>query len=129
MAGGMGDYPRGSAAEDDRRMSPLESARRLAAEEPVCPHPNSAMWLCAACDEETDDERPDNVAYRPPKFNHDPDCPWLAMPQIVAALEAAEAVLFAADDEAGLRLSDVFPRDFIRALTDLEIALGDEGKG
>lgn len=74
-------------------MTPLEAARILAANAPVCPHPNSGMWICATCSEETDDEQPDDDDYVPSKFNHDPDCPWLAMPQIVAALDAAEAML------------------------------------
>lgn len=34
-------------------------------------------------------------------FSHKPDCPWLAMPRIVAALEAAQAFLLALPEWRG----------------------------
>ncbi len=56
-------------------MTPLEAARKMAE---TCPtfEPEPGVVHCAVC-----------YAYLP---THAPDCPWLAMPQIVAALEAAE---------------------------------------
>jgi hypothetical protein len=87
-------------------MTPLEAVREIQRMTQAV-HDNS---LCLYC------------------MDSDRDCAWKKVPQIVLSLEAAEAVLWAADDEAGLRLSDVFPRDFVIALADLEIALSDEGK-
>lgn len=55
-------------------MSPLEAARRLAATDPFVDNERAGTF-CVFCDA--------------PKY-HASDCPWLAMPKIVAALEAAE---------------------------------------
>jgi len=87
-------------------MTPLEAARKIQRMTRAV-HDRS---LCLFC------------------MDPDRDCAWKKVPQIVRVLETAESVLWAADDEAGLRLSDVFPRDFIIALEDLEIALSDEAK-
>lgn len=54
-------------------MTPIEAARRLAAAIPEhCP--SCGAWLRAGGE-------------------HAPDCPWLMMPRILAALEAGERVL------------------------------------
>lgn len=67
-------------------MSLLEDARRLA-ERGFTPWEDSCHWTCESCGchVETDEEASTWTG-------HAPDCPWLAMPRIVAALEAAEWV-------------------------------------
>lgn len=65
-------------------MSLLDEAKRLAMQSPfrnecVAGHTSKAPVTCLFC--------------ATPSFSHAPDCPWLAMPRIVAALEAAERVI------------------------------------
>jgi hypothetical protein len=107
------------SSSENGSLNPLEAARRLAFADP------SRDGICTECQtmQEYDLEHERFLT-----LVHRPTCPWLALPQIVAALEAAEAVLWAADAEMGadLKLSSVFPRWFVRALGDLEIALGEE---
>lgn len=57
-------------------MSAIEDARRLAGAEPVIHNKMTSENECAMCMGVSGD--------------HVPECPWLAMPRIVAALEAAE---------------------------------------
>ena len=59
-------------------MSLLDDARRLAGVWPTDRYDN-----CVFCYEIQRSDEP----------THAPDCPWLAMPQIVAALEAAERLV------------------------------------
>ena len=82
-------------------MSLLDAARRLAETDPA--ELVNSHSRCHWCEEFTSTEQ------------HTPDCPWLAMPQIVAALEAAERVILVSRHPA--------PRvnEMIRA----EDALGD----
>lgn len=60
-------------------MTPLDAARRLAATPPDKGQEGYGPNICGYCEE---------LAVS----KHAPDCPWLAMPQIVEALEAASAV-------------------------------------
>jgi hypothetical protein len=69
-------------------VSLLDDIRKLAQRNPVWPDPDYA-WHCKYCMEQT----PWLPGAVPEHFNHDPDCPWLSMPKIVAALEAAEAIV------------------------------------
>ena len=59
-------------------MSPLEAARQLGGFNPFAWSDRAGYAFCVACD-----------GVEPA---HNPDCPFLALPQIVAALEAAERV-------------------------------------
>lgn len=59
-------------------MTLLEDARHLAADDPEC-----ANRLCHHCGSP-------GKPIRGREIQHTPDCPWLSMPKIVAALEAAE---------------------------------------
>jgi hypothetical protein len=68
-------------------MTPLEAARKILDEGPLLGQTSDdyrSWYTCVFCvaEQEWADD-----------FPHKPDCPWLAMPKIVAALEAAEAVL------------------------------------
>lgn len=56
-------------------MSILDDARRLAATDPWYENERAGTSFCIACG-----------MYE----SHADDCPWLALPRIVAALEAAE---------------------------------------
>lgn len=70
-------------------MKPLEAARRMA--EPRVAHwvyGDSAADKCLYCDQ--NGERA--VEINAP-LDHATDCPWLSMPKIVAALEAASRVV------------------------------------
>lgn len=59
-------------------MSLVDDVKRLAADDPVeADDEQGYPAFCRLC-----------LSYKP----HAPDCPWLAMPKIVAALEAAERV-------------------------------------
>lgn len=77
-------------------MSPLEAARQML-EKLGYDGPQDRYELpytqssCSLCDASTSEF-----------FNmpHEPACPWLAMPRIVAALEAAERVVQAHEDPA-----------------------------
>lgn len=71
-------------------MSLLDDARRLA-KSGFTPWEDSCRLKCELCGA-------DGAGEDGP-FPHESDCPWLAMPQIVAALEAAEAVGTAYDRE------------------------------
>ena len=69
----------------------LDDARRLAAIDPfvnVWAH-SSGEYECFACEAPWSGEGK----------QHKPDCPWLALPRIIAALEAAESVSEAYDRE------------------------------
>jgi hypothetical protein len=59
-------------------MTPLEAAKALAAANPF-----DGGWACSFCG------MPDGTRSGFGRM-HEPDCPWLAMPQIVVALEVAE---------------------------------------
>jgi hypothetical protein len=69
-------------------MSPLEAAREIleggASWDDYCPHCESTTWH--------------HIGYAE---GHKLDCPWLLMPQIVAALEAAENIGEWLRDDAG----------------------------
>lgn len=66
-----------SYGKEPAPMTPLEAARRLAATDPMTRVRDDVYGTCDWCGDYD---------------QHKADCPWLAMPQIVAALEAAEAV-------------------------------------
>jgi hypothetical protein len=74
-------------------MSLLDDARRLAEMQPGW-DPGTEGWACSGCRAVSgpfaDEEREADVAYA--AFAHDPDCPWLSMPKIVAVIEAAARV-------------------------------------
>lgn len=65
-------------------MSLIEDAKRLA-RSGFTPWEDSCHLTCEMCGE-------DGAGEDGP-FPHSPNCPWLAMPRIVAALEAAEALV------------------------------------
>jgi hypothetical protein len=64
-------------------MSLLDDARQLVITEPTYVHPEVVGRICRYCRGESDGEGRN--------FRHEPKCPWLSMPKIVAALEAAQA--------------------------------------
>lgn len=72
-------------------MTPLEAAKALAETKifnsSVRPSPCFACPFCAM---------PDGTSSGFGEMHH-PSCPWLAMPQIVAALEAAQAIVWEED--------------------------------
>lgn len=77
-------------------MSLLDDARRMADGTP-CADSSGGEYgeVCAFCD-----AAPHGIGYgRGPSEPdpHKPDCPWLSMPRIVAALEAAHHFIF--DDD------------------------------
>ena len=61
-------------------MTPLEAVKRLAETDPYAFQPHSDERSCVACNEWASDGA------------HASDCPWLALPQIVAALEHRDAL-------------------------------------
>lgn len=65
-------------------MTLIEDARRLAATEPsmIVSKYGDSFSQCFACRRMVDDGEP-----------HTSDCPWLALPKIMAALEVAEQTL------------------------------------
>lgn len=65
-------------------MTPLEAARRIAAV-----GPQEYEGICCLCQ---------RIIDGPEATPHRDDCPWLRMPQIVAALEAAGRVIDGYDD-------------------------------
>jgi hypothetical protein len=72
-------------------MTPLEAARRLAECEPYSPPLLSADGsICAFCGGDADDGRHWVEGKGWIDGPHCDDCPWLALPKIIAALEAAE---------------------------------------
>jgi hypothetical protein len=67
-------------------MSPLDAARRLAGHSPVADF--DVGYGCHVCEGPADIPIGDTDW----RVDHKPDCPWLALPRIIAALEAAERV-------------------------------------
>jgi hypothetical protein len=74
--------------QEEGRVTPLDAARQIRAIEPL------ELDTCVYCG-----------GGRP----HAPDCPWLALPQIVAALEAAERVSSAWQADSDGRGDEVMP--------------------
>lgn len=73
-------------------MSVLDDARRLAAVDPWYEHERAGTSFCIACG-----------AYE----SHNPDCPWLSMPRIVAALELIDRFGFTFEQQDdGLHMID-----------------------
>lgn len=66
-------------------MSLLDDARQLLNIQPIEELPGEIGMYCRCCGEK--------IGESPEFAGHEPDCPWLAMPRIVAALEAADAAL------------------------------------
>jgi hypothetical protein len=69
-------------------MSLLDDARELIGVDPFYDWADGASdpeMVCIVCSR-----------YR--KYGHDPDCPWLALPKILLALEAAEALTVAYEE-------------------------------
>lgn len=92
-------------------MSLLDDARKIAAREP-----DGGYYIescCLYCDRNISGDN-----------NHAPGCPWLNMPRIVAALEAAEAVLWAIDEDEWH--GDGLSRSLRKAAQDLEIAMAED---
>jgi hypothetical protein len=70
-------------------MTPLEAARRLAEEnEPQL----ETMWQIEGVNMRGRAPNMYRFCHKNVGQGHAPDCPWLALPRIVAALEAAERV-------------------------------------
>lgn len=93
----------------------MEAAKRLADDDPIAlvGDDGSQVWQCGYCFSEV----PYGPDVNPLPFPHKPDCPILAMPRIVAALEAAEQVTdggmqWTEDDNGDYRV----PADDLRAL-------------
>lgn len=70
-------------------MSLLDDARRLS-ENDAYVYSEYGDY-CHFCNGKAWEEPPDGSHH----IEHAPDCPWLAMPKIVAALEAADALIAA----------------------------------
>lgn len=70
-------------------MTLIEDARALSDTEPLAlvGADGDERWQCSICDAESEAVEP------PPSTRHAPDCPWLALPRIAAALLAAERMV------------------------------------
>lgn len=62
-------------------MTPLEAARLLQTQSPI--YNDRGFYECPGCS---------GYSERREAFEHESDCPWLAMPRIVAVLEAADKI-------------------------------------
>lgn len=75
-------------------MSLLDAARRLAEIPPEWDE-GEQSWVCSGCNTVVgpfiDSERDADAGHE--SFVHEEHCPWLALPRIVAVLEAAETVV------------------------------------
>lgn len=63
-------------------MTPLEAAKQISEYEPTIYDAMGNYYYCRMCSNQLP--------------GHEPDCAWIAMPRIVAALEAAEDLIEAA---------------------------------
>ena len=83
-------------------MSPLEAARKMAADNPM--RSNEQGWSsCAFC--------------YPDDSEHEKDCPWRAMPQIIVALEAAQVLTDQANERGLLTIMGyLLDQDEVEAL-------------
>lgn len=73
-------------------MTPLEAARKLA----------SLSELIDVEGTPITDVRVYAICGMPVHHGHDPDCPWIAVPKIVAALEAAERMTTFSDEDGSV---------------------------
>lgn len=80
-------------------MTPLEAAKALSARG-FTPWEDSCHLTCELCGADFAEDDP----------AHSPDCPWIAMPAIVAALEAAQGATNDAQCWAGSPAGNM-PRD------------------
>lgn len=80
-------------------MTLVEDARKIAISEPLQFNDDSRAINCLMCN--SDHFRDGHREIDPDReIDHAPDCSWLAMPKIVAALEAADRlVLLSPEDE------------------------------
>jgi hypothetical protein len=79
---------------EERSMRPLEAARRLYETGPLCKDHGEENDPIAGY-QSAEDRRHCGVCQA--IGEHEADCPWLAMPRIVAALEAAEGAIQASE--------------------------------
>jgi hypothetical protein len=69
-------------------MTPLEAARKMMQQGPAFRYDNEYL-TCVFCGAEIEELPPTEYGYPGhPAEPHEDDCPWLLMPQIVAALES-----------------------------------------
>jgi hypothetical protein len=101
-------------------MTPLEAAQRLHGGNPFGSHGDDAGWQCPFCGMPSG--RHSGFGDR-----HRSDCPSLALPAIVAALEAAEAVRRAYDRETVATWGVNLGSPLLAAVDALDKAMTGEG--